>query len=196
MLSIVCLYGLVLYVLSSLSYISHRYFLSLVALCLIWSGRGILELLHWLLQRVSSEKLAKIHITATKGMVLLTVMTVVIILPATIHPQRAEKRGRKEAGLWIKNNSASRPSVYTDMVRVNYYAGGRMIFLGEEKILYPEIVERARREGAEFLIVSNKKIESICPGFFKSRRPEDLEEVFRTDKGGWETIIVYRVLRR
>jgi len=196
LLSIVCLYGLVLYGLSSLSYISHRYFLSLVALCLIWSGRGILELLHWLLQRVSSEKLGKIHITATKGMVLLTVMTVVIILPATIHPQRAEKRGRKEAGLWIKNNSASRPSVCTDMVRVNYYAGGRMIFLGEEKILYPEIVERARREGAEFLIVSNKKIESICPGFFKSRRPEDLEEVFRTDKGGWETIIVYRVLRR
>jgi len=82
------------------------------------------------------------------------------------------------------------------MARVNYYAGGRIILLGEDKIPYPEIVERARKEGADFLVVSSQKIKSICPGFFEARRPDDLEEVFRTDRGGWETIIVYRVLRR
>jgi len=196
LLSIVCLYALVLYWLSILSYITRRYFVFFVALCLIWSGRGLRELHQWLLQRVSPEKLAKIHITGTRGMAILTVMTVAIILPMSIHPQRAEKQGEKEAGLWIKNHSISSPSVYTDMVRINYYAGGTLVFLKDERILYNEIMETARGEGANFLVISEEGIESICPGFFKSRRPEDLEEVFRTNKGGRKTIIVYRVQRR
>jgi 4-amino-4-deoxy-L-arabinose transferase-like glycosyltransferase len=195
LLSILCLYALVLYGLSSVSYISHRYFLSLVALSVIWGGRGLLELHGWLQGRTFWGKWEGIRIRAATGMLILTAMTVAIVLPMTIHPQRAGKQGRKEAGLWIKNHSTSSPSIYTDMVRVNYYAGGRMILLGEEKISYPEIVERARREGADFLVISDKKIESICPRFFQVRRPQDLEEVFRTDRGGWETIIVYRVLR-
>ena len=191
LLSTLSLYALVLYWLSSLSYISHRYFLSLVALCLIWGGRGLLELHRWLQGRAFWEK---IRIRATMGMVLLTAMTAVIILPTTIHPQRAEKQGRKEAGLWIRNHSTSIPSIYTHMARVNYYAGGRIILLREDKTPYPEIVERASREGADFLVISSQKIESICPEFFGELRPEELEEVFRTDSGGWETIIVYRVL--
>jgi 4-amino-4-deoxy-L-arabinose transferase-like glycosyltransferase len=196
LLSIVCLYALVLYWLSILSYITRRYFVFFVALCLIWSGRGLRELHQFLLQRVSPEKLAKMRITATRVMAILTVMTVAIILPMSIHPQRAEKQGEKEAGLWIKNHSISSPSVYTDMVRINYYAGGTLVFLKEERILYNEIMETARREGADFLVISEGGIESICPGFFEARRPEDLEEVFRTNKGGRKTIIVFRVHKR
>jgi 4-amino-4-deoxy-L-arabinose transferase-like glycosyltransferase len=196
LLSIMCLYAMVLYWMASLSYISHRYMISLVALCLIWSGRGLLEFRHWLFQRVFSGKLGRIHLTATKGIVIMTVISAIIILPMTIRPQRAAKQGRKEAGLWIRSNSASSPSVYTYMVRVNYYAGGKMVFLGEKKIRYPELVEMARSKLADYLVISEERIESICPGFFELRRPEDLEEVFRTNRGGWETIIVYRVLRR
>lgn len=196
LLSVVGLYALVMYWLATLSYISHRYLISLVALCLIWSGRGLLALHHWLLQRISWEQWRKITIRPEKGLVILTMVVLVIVLPMTVSPQRAQKRGRKEAGLWIKDNSASSPSVFTDMVRVNYYAGGRIIFLGEEGVPYGEIVERARRERADYLVISDRKIESICPGFFTSQRPEDLQEVFRTDRGGKETIIVYRVLTR
>jgi 4-amino-4-deoxy-L-arabinose transferase-like glycosyltransferase len=196
LLSILCLYALVLYGQSSFAYISHRYFISLVALSLLWSGRGLLEVHQMILQRFSSGKLGKIDFRATRGMILLTVMTVVIILPVTLQAQRAKKLGRKEAGLWIKNQSTSPPSIYTDMVRVNYYAGGRMIFLREEAISYRDIVERAGRRGADFLVVRERKIESICPGFFTLLRPEDLEEVFRTGSGGRETIIVYRFQKR
>ena len=128
-----------------------------------------------------------------RGLVILTVIVLVVVLPMTVSPQRAQKRGRKEAGLWIKDNSASSPSVFTDMVRVNYYAGGRMILLGNERIPYRLMVEKARREGADYLVVSTRSIESICPGFFRLLRPGDLKEVFRTDSGGWETIIVYHV---
>jgi 4-amino-4-deoxy-L-arabinose transferase-like glycosyltransferase len=196
LLVVVCLYALVLYWLSILSYITHRYFVFFVALCLIWSGRGLRELHHWLLQRVPSGRLGKINITATRGIVLLTAMTVVIILPMSIHPQRAGKQGEKEAGLWIKKHSISSPTVYTDMVRVNYYAGGTLVFLKDERILYDEIIKRARTTEADFLVIRGEKIESLCPGFFKSRRPEDLEEVFRSNKGGRETIIVYRIQRQ
>jgi 4-amino-4-deoxy-L-arabinose transferase-like glycosyltransferase len=196
LLSVVALYALVMYWLATLSYISHRYLISLVALCLIWSGRGLREFHHWLLRRISWEKWGKMTIRPERVMVILTAVIAIIVLPMTISPQRAEKRGRKEAGLWIKNNSISSPSIFTDMVRVNHYAGGRLIFLGEEGVSYGEILERARREGADYLVMSDRKIESICPGFSGSRRPEDLQEVFRTDRGGKETIIVYRVLTR
>jgi 4-amino-4-deoxy-L-arabinose transferase-like glycosyltransferase len=196
LLSVAALYALVMYWLATLSYISHRYLISFVVLCLIWNGRGLRELSHWVLRRVSWEKWGKMTIKPERVMVILTAVIAIIVLPMTISPQRAEKRGRKEAGLWIKNNSTSRPSIFTDMVRVNHYAGGRLIFLGEEGTSYGEILERARREGADYLVMSDRKIESICPGFSAMRRPEDLQEVFRTDRGGEETIIVYRVLTR
>jgi hypothetical protein len=55
------------------------------------------------------------------------------------------------------------------------------------------MVERAKKEDADFLVISEKTIKVICPEFFHSLKREDLIEVFRTDKGGKETIIVYRV---
>jgi hypothetical protein len=120
-------------------------------------------------------------------------ITIIIILPFTLQSQRANKMGRKEAGLWIKDHGTSSPLIYSDLIRVKYYAGGRILLLGNRKISYGEMVEKARKEGADYLVVSTRKIESICPGFFGLLRPEDLKEVFRTDSGGWEAIIVYRI---
>jgi len=81
------------------------------------------------------------------------------------------------------------------MFRVNYYAEGRLIFLKEENIQYREIIETAIREKADFLVISDRNIKVICPAFFDSLKQEDLTEVFRTDEGGKETIIVYQVQR-
>jgi hypothetical protein len=57
------------------------------------------------------------------------------------------------------------------------------------------MIDKAKKGKANFLVISDKTIKVLCPEFFDSLKPEDLGEVFRTDKGGEETIIVYRVQR-
>ena len=192
LISNLILYAPILFWLASSSYISHRYFVPFVVLCLVWSGRGLIEVLLWLQEEISSKRWKKICFLESRGLLSLTLITVLAVLPFTIHPQGTGKIGRKEAGLWIKNNSPSQPSIYTNMVRVNYYAGGKLIFLKEEAVSYAELIRRAEKEGADFLVISDKSIEDICPDFSELRRPEDLKEVFRAS-GGKETVIVYRV---
>lgn len=189
------LYAAILYWLASIPYISHRYFTPFVVLCLVWSGEGLAEVQRWLGERISAKRWEKFRFITAKGFVALTVAVAFIILPVTIQPQREGRLGRKEAGLWIKKNSIPSPLIYTDMFRVNYYAEGRLIFLKEENIQYREIIETAIREKADFLVISDRNIKVICPAFFDSLKQEDLTEVFRTDEGGKETIIVYQVQR-
>jgi len=188
-------YAPILFWMASSSYISHRYFVPFVVLCLVWSGRGFTESYVWLQQKISSKRWEKVRFLESRGLLCLTLITVIIILPSTIHPSRKGKIIRKEAGLWIKNNSASKPPVYTDMVQVNHYAGGRWIPLRELGLSYDELVSRAGKAGADFLVLSEENIERICPGFFEMQRPEDLKEVFRVT-GNKETIIVYHFRKR
>jgi hypothetical protein len=131
----------------------------------------------------------------SRGLLCLTLITVIIILPATINPSRKGKIARKEAGLWIKNNSASNPPIYTDMVQVNHYASGRWIPLRDVGLSYDELISRAEKAGADFLVLKEEHIERICPRFFEIQRPEDLKEVFRVSRDR-ETIIVYHLRKR
>jgi 4-amino-4-deoxy-L-arabinose transferase-like glycosyltransferase len=183
----------ILYWLASISYIGHRYFVPFVILCLPWSGSGLAEVQRWLEEKLSTRRWEKARFITAYGFIPLILVVAFTVLPITIQPQREGKLGRKEAGLWIKNNSVPGPLIYTNMVRVNYYAEGKLIFLKEESIQYRKMVERAKKEDADFLVISEKTIKVICPEFFHSLKREDLIEVFRTDKGGKETIIVYRV---
>jgi 4-amino-4-deoxy-L-arabinose transferase-like glycosyltransferase len=186
----------ILYWLASISYISHRYFVPFVTLCLPWSGKGLAEVQRWFEEKISTQKWEKVRFITASGLIPLILVVAFTVLPITIQPQRKGKLGRKEAGLWIKNNSMPGSLVYTNMVRVNYYAEGRLIFLKEESIPYREMIERAKKGKADFLVISDKTIKVICPEFFDSLKPDDLMEVFRTDQGGKETIIVYRVKKR
>jgi 4-amino-4-deoxy-L-arabinose transferase-like glycosyltransferase len=188
-------YAPILFWLASSSYISHRYFVPFVVLCLVWSGRGFTETYVWLRQKLSSKRWEKVRFLESRGLLCLTLITVIAILPSTIHPSRKGKIARKEAGLWVKNNSASKPPIYTDMVQVNHYAGGQWIPLRDVDLSYDELISRAEKTGADFLVLSEEHIERICPTFFEMRRPEDLREVFRVS-GDKETIVVYRVQKK
>jgi 4-amino-4-deoxy-L-arabinose transferase-like glycosyltransferase len=189
------LYGTVLFWLASSSYISHRYFVPFVVLCLVWSGRGLMESYLWLREKISSKGWEKVRFLESKGLLCLTLITVVAILPSTIHPSRKGKIARKEVGLWIKNNSSPKALIYTDMVQVNHYAGGRWIPLEEVGLSYDDLISRAKKAGAGFLVLSEEHIERICPRFFEMQRPGDLKEVFRVSRDK-EIIIVYEIRKR
>jgi 4-amino-4-deoxy-L-arabinose transferase-like glycosyltransferase len=195
LISNLLLYAPILFWLASSSYISHRYFVPFVVLCLVWSGRGLMEIHLWLREKISSKRWEKVRFLESRGLLCLTLITVIAILPSTIHPSRKGKIVRKEAGLWIKNNSTSNPPIYTDMVQVNHYAGGQWIPLKEVGLSYDELVSRAEKKGADFLVLSEEHIERICPRFFEMQRPEDLKEVFRVSRDK-ETIIVYHLRKR
>jgi 4-amino-4-deoxy-L-arabinose transferase-like glycosyltransferase len=188
------LYGLILFWLTSFSYISHRYSVPIAVLCLVWSGRGLMVSHLWLWEKISSKRWEKVRFLESKGLLCLTLITVLAILPSTIHPSREGKIVRKEIGLWIKNNSPSKPRIYTDLVQVNHYAGGQWI-RPKMGLSYDELISSAGKAGADFLILSEGNIELICPGFFEMQRPEDLKEVFRVSRND-ETIIVYHVQKK
>ena len=154
-----------------------------------------MEIHLWLREKISSKRWEKVRFLESRGLLCLTLITVIAILPSTIHPSRKGKIVRKEAGLWIKNNSTSNPPIYTDMVQVNHYAGGQWIPLKEVGLSYDELVSRAEKKGADFLVLSEEHIERICPRFFEMQRPEDLKEVFRVSRDK-ETIIVYHLRKR
>jgi 4-amino-4-deoxy-L-arabinose transferase-like glycosyltransferase len=189
------LYVPILFWLASSSYISHRYFVPFVALCLVWSGRGLMESYLWLREKISSKRWEKVRFLESRGLLGFTLITIIAVLPFNIHSSGEGRIARKEAGLWIKNNSTSKPPIYTDMVLVNHYAGGQWIPLREAGLSYDELVNRAEKTGADFLVLSEEHIERICPRFFEMQRPEDLKEVFRVNRAG-ETIIVYRIMKR
>jgi 4-amino-4-deoxy-L-arabinose transferase-like glycosyltransferase len=195
LISNLLLYVLILFWLASSSYISHRYFVPFVVLCLVWSGRGLMETHLWLREKISSKRWEKARFLESRGLLCLTLITVIAILPSAIHPSRKGKIARKEAGLWIKNHSASKPPIFTDMVQVNHYAGGQWVPLRKVGLSYDELVSKAEKAGADFLVLSEEHIERICPGFFEMQRPEDLKEVFRVSRAG-ETIIVYHIRKR
>jgi hypothetical protein len=148
----------------------------------------------WLWEKISSKRWEKVRFLESKGLLCLTLITVLAILPSTIHPSREGKIVRKEIGLWIKNNSPSKPRIYTDLVQVNHYAGGQWI-RPKMGLSYDELISSAGKAGADFLILSEGNIELICPGFFEMQRPEDLKEVFRVSRND-ETIIVYHVQKK
>jgi 4-amino-4-deoxy-L-arabinose transferase-like glycosyltransferase len=195
LLSTLVVYALLLFWLAISSYISHRYFVPFAVLCLVWSGRGFMESHLWLREKISSKRWEKVRFLEANGLLCLALITVIAILPSTMHSSRKGKIVRKEAGLWIKHNSTSKPPIYTDLVQVNHYAGGQWIPLREVGLSYDELVSRAGKAGADFLVLSEGNIERICPGFFAMQRQEDLKEVLRVSRDK-ETIIVYDVRKR
>jgi hypothetical protein len=136
-----------------------------VIICLPWSGRGLTEAQLWLKEKLSVKRWEKFRFLESRGLLCLTLVAVLAVLPFTIRPKRELKIGRKEAGFWIKNNTTSKPLIYTHLGQVNYYAGGNLILLERKAISYDELIRRAEKEGADFLVISDNSIEDICPKF-------------------------------
>lgn len=122
--------------------------------------------------------------------VALTILMLAIVLPKTLKPQRYERMTEKWAGIWIKTQSGEGATIFTNIPRVAYYAGGKNIPIELESEGLDHIKASMAEKGAVYLVIGGKdevkfpeKVEAIKKSFIKSVRYE---------RKGMEEIDVYK----
>jgi hypothetical protein len=161
-------------------YASGRYHLPAIFLLYLWAGFGFVKISEFIERKFTKYPRLTIGILA---MILL-----VSILPATLKPQRLDKIGYKEAGLWLRQQVPSPPLILTDDPRVAYYADGTYLLIPPEA-RPEEIVEQGEREKADYLVIEGKGT-GIADTFAPFEKKGKLELVLRHPYG-WKGRIVY-----
>jgi hypothetical protein len=119
---------------------------------------------------------------------MLVMILLITILPASLKPQRLDKIGYKEAGLWLRGQAPSSPLIMTGDPRVAYYADGTYALIPPEATP-EEIVAKGEKEKADYLVIEGKG-NAISDAFAPFEKKGALELVFRHPHG-WKGMIVY-----
>jgi hypothetical protein len=161
-------------------YASGRYHLPAIFLLYLWAGFGFAKV-----SKLIERRFAK-YPRLTMG--ILAMILLVSILPASLKPQRLDKIGLKEAGLWLRKQVLSPPLILTDDPRVAYYAGGTYLLFPPEA-RPEEIVEEGEKYKADYLVIEGKET-GIPDAFAPFEKKGALELVLRHPYG-WKGRIVY-----
>jgi len=99
-----------------------------------------------------------------KVFLVLLIILLASVLPKTLKSVRSEKIGRREAGLWIKGDMKSKPTIITTMPRVVYYAQGKLIYVPEHSL--PNLSKIVEEKGFDYLVLNEKDSMALGNGFF------------------------------
>lgn len=178
------LLGVLIIIFFPLLYASDRYLLPAIFLLYLWAGFGFVKLRELLDRRFTRYPIVNTIIP----ILVLLIMSV----PFSLQPQRLDKIGRKEVGLWLREHSLSSPMIMTNIPRVAYYAGGEYLSF-PLKVIPETIVRKGKREGADYLVIEEKG-NSLSQSLAPFENKGDLKLVYRHpygDKG--RVISVYRL---
>jgi len=168
-------------------YASGRYHLPAIFLLYLWAGFGFVKIRELLERRFTRYP----RLTAVIPVVIL----LVTVLPISLQPQRLDKIGRKDVGLWLRERTLAPPLILTDDPRVAYYAGGTYVLIPPEATP-DKIVEKGREGKADYLVIEGKGTE-ISDAFATFEKQGELELVHRHPYGKKEkAIYVYKLLLR
>jgi hypothetical protein len=168
-------------------YASGRYHLPAIFLLYLWGGFGFVKIQELINKRFSRYRKAT------------AVISVIIILgamlPVCLQPQRLDKIGRKEVGLWLRERSVTSPHILTDIPRVAYYAGGEYLEF-PYKAIPKRIVRKGEREEADYLVIEGKGV-GISNSLIPFEKKGELECILRHPYGKKGKIIyVYKFSKR
>jgi len=167
-----------------LLYASGRYLLPAIFLFYLWAGFGFVKMREFIDNRFT--RYPKLNAVIFVMLILLT------IVPISLQPQRLDKIGRKEVGLWLREQSLSPPLILTNIPRVAYYAGGRYLSI-PPKATPEKIVNRGKRAGIDYLVIEEKR-SSISKSLTPFEKEGELELILRHPYGRKGRIIyVYRL---
>ena len=174
----------------SLIGLSHRHLTQLVPVALPWMALGILRLNDLIYSRIIKKR-QRPFISKEKLLLILMVAVTIIILPKTLSPQRKKKLILKEAGLSLKEKGLFEPVIVGNLPRLSYYAGGRHIEADDHASAYPPLIQKARFNGADYIVM--EKTEESEP-FFEAIDPRDLKFVRRFSQKE-KTLLIYELKR-
>ncbi len=118
-------------------YASGRYHLPAIFLLYLWAGFGFVKIRELIERRLTRYP--------RLSSVIPVIILLVAVLPISLQPQRLDKIGRKEVGLWLRERTLAPPLILTDDPRVAYYAGGGYVLI-PPKATPQKIVEQGRKE--------------------------------------------------
>jgi hypothetical protein len=165
-------------------YASGRYHLPAIFLLYLWAGFGFVKI-----PELIDRKFSRYRRLAT---IVLVMILLGNVLPNALKPQRLDKIGYKEAGLWLRKQELSPPLILTDDPRVAYYAGGTYLLI-PSGATSEKIVEKGEKEKADYLVLEGKGT-GISDAFAPFEKKGKLELVLRHPYG-WKgrTVYVYKM---
>ncbi len=170
------------------SHFSGRHLLPLVILSFSWVGVGFSithdKIANWVAMR-RPNLYSNVH---QKVFVVLLVIFFVSVLPKTLKIVRSEKIGRREAGIWIKRDMKSKPTIITSMPRVAYYAHGELIHVPSYSL--PNLSKIIEEKKCDYLVFKEEDMKRLGNGFFNSIESQGWKKVYRVD--GREKIFIFK----
>lgn len=180
--------------LNKTNYFTDRYSFPLMVPSLIWSGVGFVEfkerMIRWMKPR---DFPLKDHIVRWVTPILLLLICIPLLAMAWA-PHRKDKLELKEIGLWLKNNGYAHSIIVgrVEFIRLAFYAEGEFIEL--PKGSYQDITRFARQQKADLLVISEKTIDHLSPGFLEKISPRDLQRIdipgIKTPKYGTTVFLI------
>jgi len=191
LLSFYLLYVPVLYLLLlNAGYVSRRHWLPLVALGLFWAALGMERARDFVQQRL--ERSGRWPIPSSQGLLIaILAVTLVVLLPKTLKPQRRDKIWIRRAGTWIAQNAPPRSRVMSSDPRVAFYAGGVYVATPGKNLL-AGIEEMAVERKMDYLVLNvDSGQEGLADSLASESRP--LRLVHKLIDGKEGKTLIYRV---
>ncbi|MBN1254722.1 MAG: glycosyltransferase family 39 protein [Deltaproteobacteria bacterium] len=167
-------------------YASGRYHLPAIFLLYLWAGFGFVKIR----ELIDSKFTRYPKLTAVIPVMIL----LGTILPISLQPQRLDKIGRKEAGLWLRQQTPTPPLILTDDPRVAYYAGGAYVTI-PPGVTPEKIVNMGIKQRVDYLVIEGKGTE-VSDTFAPFEKKGDLELVLRHPYGHKGRVIYVYKMRR
>jgi hypothetical protein len=173
-------------------FFSKRHALSLLLVSVCWIGEGFWTSYQWVLMKGDSYFRGH-HLNSQRKSVIVwgvwVAITLAIILPKTLKPQRYDRLPEKWAGIWIKNQSGTGTTIFTTMPRVAYYADGVWEAVDPAKDGLEHVLVAMVKKNAAYLVIEGNEAIRFPEVAEPTRR--DLLEVMRYERKEMEKIIIY-----
>jgi 4-amino-4-deoxy-L-arabinose transferase-like glycosyltransferase len=171
--------------------INTRLLFAFIPIALSWAGVGFWEIDHRLQERYKEKSLVIGGYNINLNSIIVLAIIVAICLPRALRPIRSHRAVQKEAGYWLKEHAGQKNFVVVaPSLQESFYAGAKWHLLKGKT--YKEIINNAREQKADFLIV-NKDIDEICPDFIESIRTEHLEIFTKKFENSSKKIVIYKL---
>jgi 4-amino-4-deoxy-L-arabinose transferase-like glycosyltransferase len=166
---------------------SGRWLLLTIFLSYLWAGLGFITLRELIDRRFTRYP--------RLNAVVIVIILLGTILPISLQPQRLDKIGRKEVGLWLQERSLSSPVILTNIPRVVYYARGEYVSIPPQATP-EEIVRKGAKESIDYLVIEEKG-SGLSESFIPFEKKGELELVLRHPYGRkGRTIYVYKMKKQ
>jgi hypothetical protein len=121
----------------------------------------------------------------------LLMVSLAMVLPKTLKPQRYERLPEKWAGIWIENQCGKGMTIFTTVPRVAYYADGNYEYIDFNKDRLDKIKASMAEKKALYLVIRRKEVTDFPENADTIKR--DFVKLARFEGKGMEKIILYQM---